>query len=216
MSSALCAMVGSRHQHRVGDQRDDALGNRDRGDEIAAAGNHHRGPGELRHLGDQVIGLGLESGRSAAAFSRIATAGSSGRPIGLSGVVEFAESDATDQVHLETVRHRAGDQLCRSAQRTPQLRAAAQQQIELTLEQRCAAVAVDHAATCAPDGVITPAATSLRTLGASAAVSGLSPSSSTPRMASRTAAMSCRDSSGESRIIACTRPGWRTPTPAAM
>ena len=34
--------------------------------------------------------------------------------------------------------------------------------------------------------------------------------------ARRTITMSCRDRSGESRIIARTRPGWRTPTPAAI
>ena len=37
-----------------------------------------------------------------------------------------------------------------------------------------------------------------------------------PTTASRTIAMSWRDSSGESSTIARTRPGWRTPTPAAM
>ena len=79
-SSAPCAMVGSSAAPRWAPATH-PLGHRRRCDQIAATGDHHGGPAEIRHLGHQVVRLSLESELQRLS-SRIATAGSSGRPSG--------------------------------------------------------------------------------------------------------------------------------------
>jgi hypothetical protein len=89
--------LSTRHQRR------DPLGDRERGDEIAAAGNHRCGPAEIRHLGGQVVWLVLESHLLRPVFTfghgRVER-----EAVGFGGVVEFTERDAAHQVFLVAIR----------------------------------------------------------------------------------------------------------------
>ena len=108
-SIALWPAVAKLDENRIGNQRHDLLGDRPRGDQVAATGDDGRRPGELRHLGGEVVGLGFEfqwlRGEFAERDGRVQRLA-----VGHRTVVEFAEPDPADQVGLVAIRRLALEQ----------------------------------------------------------------------------------------------------------
>ena len=130
---AVTKLAQTNLRNVIGDmQLDQALTSRDT--------IHHGGPGELRHLGHQVEGFGLE-GRNLLVGIRGELTHRHRRvqrqAVRDAGVVEFAVSDPPDEVGLVAVRGLPVHHLPpHPVQRRPHQPPARQQQIELTVQQR--------------------------------------------------------------------------------
>ena len=142
-SMALWPAVGQLDEHRVGNQRHDFLGDRARGDQVAATRDDDGRPAELRHLRGEIVGLGFEfhwlRGDLAERDGRVQRL-----TVGYRTVVEFTKSDPADQVGLVAIGRLAVEQKSRGLiEHRPQPASAAQKQVELAGQHRRSGEAVD-------------------------------------------------------------------------